>query len=239
MMFIRRHASPSSFAKCKAGLGPKPVAALHAAFGDRSGFSTVNRHRRQVSYRPHSRIHHMGRGHRRGDGCEITPVDGPRKLRPVRYSHAREQNLKGRCPALESSDDIKIGSQNRRCALPSGASAPTRHISSFSAADNISILPELSSSTEDNPSSGWFKPSALAQRSQLRTDRLPWKKSRFLGGAPRPDREKWRLQVRERRVRTPWRHRFAPHLGYRSPDRPLFRYGAGRGRRGPTGAIRG
>src|SRR5208283_4316838 len=34
------------------------------------------RHRRQVSYRPWSSIRHLGRGHWRGDGCIITPVDG-------------------------------------------------------------------------------------------------------------------------------------------------------------------
>src|SRR5208283_3629449 len=45
------------------------------------------RHRRQVSYRPQSSIYHMGRGHRRGDGCVITPVDGRHSTRcAFRYS---------------------------------------------------------------------------------------------------------------------------------------------------------
>ena len=34
-------------------------------------------HRRQISYRPQSSIHHLDRGHRRGDGCVITPVTQP------------------------------------------------------------------------------------------------------------------------------------------------------------------
>jgi DDE superfamily endonuclease len=33
------------------------------------------RNRRQISYRPQSSIHHLGRGHRRGHGCVITLVD--------------------------------------------------------------------------------------------------------------------------------------------------------------------
>jgi CRISPR-associated exonuclease Cas4 len=49
------------------------------------------RHRRQVSRRPQSGIHHLGRGHRRGNGCVITPVDGRHSTRRARRSSSADK----------------------------------------------------------------------------------------------------------------------------------------------------